>query len=197
MDLRILNQYGHQNYMIGLKVMSMINQGFWCSETSLLWIMGESAAEESLYLVALVTGGIWHVTCHMSQLTCNSWHMTHDFPSFRVRDFPSLSFFVFLSSWQAVKMFQIHVWVDGRLFEEFFLPSWFMILVALFSSSGFIFLLLLIRSLRHELSSSRIFEMLQRGAEIFTECSLKRKSKTILKLPVWFKNYGIWQSGLI
>ena len=48
MDLRILNQYGHQNYMIGLKAMSMINQGFWCSETSLLWIMGESAVEESL-----------------------------------------------------------------------------------------------------------------------------------------------------
>ena len=50
-----------------------------------LWIMGESAGD-GLWVLALVTGGRWHltcdtwnVTCDMSPVTCDSWHMTHDF----------------------------------------------------------------------------------------------------------------------
>ena len=36
--------------------------------------MGESAGE-GLWLLALVTGGIWHVTCHTWHVTRDTWHM--------------------------------------------------------------------------------------------------------------------------
>ena len=44
----------------------MINDGFFGSGTSLLWIIGESAGE-GLWLLAIVTGGRSHATggrCH-------------------------------------------------------------------------------------------------------------------------------------
>ena len=96
---RILNLEGHQNCMIGSKVKTILTLffvhdwlGLFGSETSLLWIIGESAGE-GLLLLPLVTGGKWpvtwdkwhmtcdkwHMTCHMSHMRCDLWHMTHDF----------------------------------------------------------------------------------------------------------------------
>ena len=43
----------------------------------LLWIMGESAGK-GLWLLALVTGGRWHLTCDTSHVTCHTWHVTRD-----------------------------------------------------------------------------------------------------------------------
>ena len=64
----------------------MINWGFFQSGTSLLWIFEESAWESLwLWLLALVTGWRWHVTCDiwnvifdMWQVTCHMWHITCD-----------------------------------------------------------------------------------------------------------------------
>ena len=42
-----------------------------------LWIMGESPGE-GLWLLALVTGERWHVTCETRHVTCQIWHVTHD-----------------------------------------------------------------------------------------------------------------------
>ena len=55
----------------------MINKCFFGSGTSLLWIMGESAGE-GLWLLALVTGGSWHVTCDTWHVICQTWLVTHD-----------------------------------------------------------------------------------------------------------------------
>ena len=58
MALRIRNQEGYQNCMIGSKVTTVLTTfcpyDFFGSRTSLLWIMGESAGE-ALWLLVLVT----------------------------------------------------------------------------------------------------------------------------------------------
>ena len=50
---------------------------FFGSGTSLLWKMGESAGE-GLWLLAMLTGGRWYVTCDMWLVRCHTWHMTCD-----------------------------------------------------------------------------------------------------------------------
>ena len=69
MVLRILNLDRHQNFEISSKDTTMLTMFctqdllvFFGSSTNLLWIMGESAGE-GLWLLALVTGGSWYVTC--------------------------------------------------------------------------------------------------------------------------------------
>ena len=45
---------------------------FYLSQTNLLWLMGELTGE-GFWLLALMTGVRWHVTCDMWLVICETW----------------------------------------------------------------------------------------------------------------------------